>query len=485
MSKENKAAIKQKQRQQIEEDNIALNWRASAHLLNLARDKRPTSPITSPITSPRGTSRFPTDNKQKFSHSPAKDTRPARSQVFVKVEHHECLTCTAQVLTKYKKENEKDWKHLQEFWRKLTNKRDAKSAKYNLNALSSIWYIIWTSNWRPKTMAKSFETLEAHFEAHKEEGLLTNEQSTLSHFYAMAWDSSRLGILSWEDFSFGFVVACSGSSEVASRLLFSAIDATGEGYVGMRDIQRYARMLFVDDMDITTKMVTGTVEAFFSMIDKSAFDTLDIDEFLTITEDYPESLLGAWSAMLNYFVRYNSKNREKKYLFEPEEEVETEGCQENEEVSLTIQTEESYQRQRSAPRLFLRSTPSGEIDMNAGETSKGRFASPRSSKPTASQLPKRSSKGFIISEQKKRSLKRKEGTGWGRAVSALEEDGNFGTQHLSQSATSTPRMESSGKKYKRSKSGGKDEVSDEDEEGKTSRRRPLMKSKTADHKRVK
>ena len=57
-----KSLTKQKQRQQIEEDNAALNWKASTHILNLARDKRPTSPITSPIQSPRGntsTTKYP------------------------------------------------------------------------------------------------------------------------------------------------------------------------------------------------------------------------------------------------------------------------------------------------------------------------------------------------------------------------------------------------------------------------------------------
>lgn len=60
---------------------------------------------------------------------------------------------------------------LQEFWRKLTNKRDLK-AKYNLNSMSSIWYIMWTSNWRASTMAKRYEDLENYFEAHKDEGPL-------------------------------------------------------------------------------------------------------------------------------------------------------------------------------------------------------------------------------------------------------------------------------------------------------------------------
>lgn len=67
-----KSAIKQKQRQQIEEDNAALNWRASTHLLNLARDKRPTSPITSPVVSPRNnpsTTKFTAKSNQTLLRS--------------------------------------------------------------------------------------------------------------------------------------------------------------------------------------------------------------------------------------------------------------------------------------------------------------------------------------------------------------------------------------------------------------------------------
>lgn len=99
---------------------------------------------------------------------------------------------------------------------------------------------------------------------------------------------------------------------------------------------------------------------------------------------------------------------------------------------------------------------------------------------------------------KKRPLRRREGTGWGKAVVALEEKmaGESGTLSGSKSteAKDSPartgvdrERERDRLRSKRSGSGGDREEGEEETGKKESRptRRPLIKAKTAEHKRVK
>lgn len=92
---------------------------------------------------------------------------------------------------------------------------------------------------------------------------------------------------------------------------------------------------------------------------------------------------------------------------------------------------------------------------------------------------------------KKRSLRKRDGTGWGKAVVSLDEKGvPDGTLPVETSpATFSPKLASDGtkerEKAKRSKSIGENKIEEESKKESRPARRPLMKAKTTEHKRVK
>eukprot|EP01126_Amoeba_proteus_P001188 TRINITY_DN10339_c0_g1_i1.p1 TRINITY_DN10339_c0_g1~~TRINITY_DN10339_c0_g1_i1.p1 ORF type:complete len:161 (+),score=31.82 TRINITY_DN10339_c0_g1_i1:47-529(+) len=152
----NKSHTKQEQKRQQEEDNAALNWRSSYRVLNVAREKRTLEGLTSPR---RFGDKFP----------------------IVRGEHVERWQAAQLLLPKYKKE--KGWRYLQEFWKKITNKKDLKG-KFNVNpSYSLLWLLAWRTEFRIKLMVQRYEDYEKLFNELPDDILLNREQLALSHFF--------------------------------------------------------------------------------------------------------------------------------------------------------------------------------------------------------------------------------------------------------------------------------------------------------------
>eukprot|EP01125_Pyxidicula_operculata_P016673 TRINITY_DN576_c6_g1_i1.p1 TRINITY_DN576_c6_g1~~TRINITY_DN576_c6_g1_i1.p1 ORF type:complete len:251 (+),score=33.41 TRINITY_DN576_c6_g1_i1:35-787(+) len=171
----------------------------------------------------------------------------------------------------------KSLKYLEDFWKKVTDKKDLKGL-LDLSKAKFFWFIIWSSDFNPKRMAKDYDTYSDLFKT----GPITlpEDNESMSDWFSFAWDHSHKGLLDFTSFCSGWTIATYGA-KLFDRLkfLFLAFDRDNDSYINRDDIIYFCTKVFRTRTNLVTlKMIKATVEELFCSMNKEGpFDALSFE----------------------------------------------------------------------------------------------------------------------------------------------------------------------------------------------------------------
>jgi len=190
-------------------------------------------------------------------------------------------------------------KSLEEFWKKLTERKDLTGKIENDNPL--LWYILWKTDFDILVMSKKFDLFLLEVMTLKGRLALSEAHSHMSQWFAVAWDQKHCGYLDWYDFSQGWIVATQGGENDVYSLLFNAIDLDGNDYISCNDVITYCRLALSHVQTVSLESIEKTVIAIFDHMNKNGpFDFINVQEFMQYAQQHPDSLFAIWGNVMQW-----------------------------------------------------------------------------------------------------------------------------------------------------------------------------------------
>lgn len=281
MNMHKKQEKKQKKLEQKRVDEKALNWASTSRVLMSPSHKKGSMTDLTQANLKRRVSDFELNKDSKSSNDP------------------------------------KMWKYLEEFWKKITNKKDLRG-DVTQNESELFWYIMWNSDFDAKRMSKDFDTFVEEFNSDKKTPF-TEEHRMMSKWFFKVWTKYHKGVsLGFSEFCDGLVLATVGGTiDQRLSLLFHAMDVDNQGYLLQQNVIDYCSDILVGTRGLSFTKIRITVENMFTKMNRAGpLDGIDENEFISFADENPDCLFSIWAEILQYKIFF-AENTQKHIIAIP------------------------------------------------------------------------------------------------------------------------------------------------------------------------